>query len=260
MPRVAVCLSGQPRNYRDTFPFIYKHIIEPNSADVFFHTWFDESNLYMEKTHIGRGACDLPKETIEELLFLYRPVAYLVEKPKSFLKPNLNVPDARIEKYIRLNGQTREEGKAHAIKTYLSMLYSIFKANELKEIHATSNGIVYDYVVRIRFDCLPLQPIILEQYNASILHYQDLGHPEGLISDWFNFGSNLIMNVYSSLFLHVEYYNSPSFYPLKDRMPNTLEPSNECGGYCEHMVRDMMTRHSIPSRAINFSLILHPQC
>jgi hypothetical protein len=35
--KVAVCLSGQPRNANDTFGFIMNNIIKPNNADVFIH-------------------------------------------------------------------------------------------------------------------------------------------------------------------------------------------------------------------------------
>jgi hypothetical protein len=262
MTRVAICLSGQPRSYRETFPYIYHHIIQPNNADVFFHTWFDESNLYMEKAHVGRGDCHLPETTVSELVQMYKPKAYLVEKPKPFKKPNLLMNDTRVRNFINMNSQlnhTPQQAQDHAIRQNMSMLYSIFKSNELKETYANENGFVYDYVIRIRFDLVPKVPLVLSQFNPNSLYYQDLGHPDQLISDWVNFGSNLIMNVMSSLYLHLEYYNSIQFYPLSERLPNTLEPSNVCGGWAEYMLRDIIARHNIPSKAVNLECSLHPR-
>lgn len=259
--RVAVCISGQPRNALETFPYIYQHIIQPNNADVFFHTYFDPNNLYMEKTHLNRGECTLDKNIIDQLVHLYKPVCYLVEKPKTFYKPNLIVPSSRIERSRKMNSTvnwTDDEHKRHTVKQMMSMFYSLFKANELKETYANEQGFTYDYVIRIRFDIVPLEPIQCSALDPNKLYFQDLNHPDQLISDWINIGSNLIMNVFSSTYLFLEYYNSFQFYSKEQRLPNTVD-SNESGGYYEHTIRDIMKLHNIPSQGINFKCILHPK-
>lgn len=252
--RIAVCLSGQPRTAVGCFPYIYTNIIKPNNADVFFHTYFDPDNPYMEKTHIGRGDCYLHSNIIEEIIYLYKPVAYLVEKPKNFLKPTLEMSETRLKRSMEFNSNknwSREQHKHHTIKQMMSMFYSIFKANELKENYANENGFVYDYVIRVRFDLLPLTPLDCTLYDPNKIYYLNLGHPDHLISDWINFGSNLVMNIYASIYLHIEYLLSPDFYLLKDRFPSTLEASDTCGGYYEYMVRDIMSLHKIESRTMN---------
>lgn len=259
--KVALCLSGQPRCYRDSFPFIYKNIIEPNNADVFFHTWFDKTDRYMEKIHMDRGACEANENTIEELLILYKPKDYLVEKQREFNKPMLQVNPSRLENILKLNAHRKfdeDQTKKHIIKQHVSMFYSIFKSNELKENYANQNGIVYDVVVRLRFDCIPLVPMQFDSFDPDFLYYHDMGHPDLIISDWINFGSNLIMNVYSSIYLQFEYLNSLKFYPANDRLANTIEPYTVCGGYAEHAIRDMMSLHKIPSRKLNLNCILAP--
>jgi hypothetical protein len=45
MAKVAICISGQPREATLCFPFIYENIIKPNNADVFMHMNFDKENL-----------------------------------------------------------------------------------------------------------------------------------------------------------------------------------------------------------------------
>ena len=258
--KIALCLSGQPRNYREAFPYIYNHIILPNSADVFFHTWFDPNNRYMEKQHLGRGNCEAPEQTVEELVALYNPKAFLVEKPKLFNKPNLVISQKRIEHCRGMNpNMSDEECRVHMIKQHTSMYYSFFKSNELKEHYAHENGIVYDFVIRLRFDCVPLTPIVLESLDPHYLYFQDMGHPDELISDWIHFGSNLIMNVASSVYLHLEYLNKFTYYKQEDRIPNTLEPSDVCGGMYEHTLRDMISLHKIPTRKLKLNCILTPR-
>lgn len=258
--KVAVCISGQPRGARDTFPYIYNNIILPNNADVFFHVNFDSDTLTMEKTHIGRGDCTLDKNIIDDLVQLYKPVAYIVEKPRNFYKPSVIVPEGRLKMSKAYNptvGWSDEEHRYHVLKQIMSMYYSIFKANELKENYSTEKGFTYDYVIRIRFDIVPLEPILCSTLDPRFLYYQDLSQPQGQISDWINIGSNMVMNVYSSIYTHFEYINSFEYFQKDTRLP--CSESDICGGFNEYMLRDMMTLHKIPCLGKNFRCILHPK-
>ena len=260
--KVALCISGQPRNYREAFPFIYNHIIQPNSADVFFHTWFDPDNRYMEKQHLDRGNCEAPENTIQELVALYTPKDYLVEKPKEFKNPSLVISEKRIEYCKGMNkhkNMSDEECRAHMVKQHTSMYYSFFKAVELKENYANQHGIHYDFVIRLRFDVVPYMPIHLHNLDPNFLYYQDMGHPDELISDWINFGSNCIMNVASSIYMQLEYLNVFTYYTKDERLPNTLEPSDVCGGMYEHTLRDMISLHKIPTRRLQLNCNLTPR-
>ena len=257
--RVAVCLSGQPRGALKTFPYIYKNIIEPNNADVFIHMNYDENNRYMEKTHLDNGICICEPEIDKKIIDLYKPIHYLVENPKNMFKPNINFAEKRLENVMKMNKHrnfSRDECKKHIFKQYHSMCYSIYKCNELKETYANENGFVYDYVVRLRFDALPYDPIYILDKDPNFIYYLNLNHPDQLISDWFNFGSNSIMNIYSSIYLNTEYLNSFKFFKKDDRIENTFEPSDICSGYAEFMVRDLMHLYKIPKKPINSNLVL----
>lgn len=260
-PRVALCISGQPRNIRDTFPYIYNHIILPNNADVFFHTYFDPQNTVLEKTHIGRGDCSVDPNVVDELVQLYKPVRYAVEKPRNFERTSLYVPENRIRMSRELNPQTnwdRDQHKKHVLKNMMSMYYSMFKANELKELYSYETGIQYDYVIRARFDLVPLQPILCNTLDPTKLHFHDLGQPEGQMCDWFNIGSNSVMNIFTSVFHSMEYLNSYTYFSRDDRQPNLVE-GQEGGGFNEYLTRDIIHLHKIPTQAHNFQVILHPR-
>lgn len=256
MTKVALCISGQPRNALETFPFIYENIIIPNNADVFIHMNFDSNNTYIEKSHADNGNCKLSSDIDKRVIDLYKPKSVLVEKPKNFKNINFKIPPARLKRSYDMNSKknwSEEQHTEYTIKQLYSMYYSIYKCNELKELYALENNIHYDYVIRIRFDITPKDKLICSQYDPNYIHYLDLNQPDELISDWLNFGSNSIMNVYASLFLHMNYLNTFTFYKKEDRLLNLLEPSDDCGGFSEHMIRDLMHLHKIPNQAIKLN-------
>ena len=56
--RIALCLSGQPRNVRAGWDNLNSTIIQENSnLDIFVHTWWDES--YVGTTFENAYACAL---------------------------------------------------------------------------------------------------------------------------------------------------------------------------------------------------------
>jgi hypothetical protein len=253
MKKVALCISGQPRRALETFPFINENIIKPNNADVFIHMHYDDENLYMEKAHADNGNCILQKGIDKKIIEAYNPKRYLIEPPRNFQNPNIKISEKRLENVKKMNHHKNwsdEQHSNHIIKQLCSMYYSIYKANELKEVYANENGFVYDYVIRIRFDILPLTPILCTDLDPNYIYYLELGQSDELISDWLNIGSNVIMNIFSSLYLNMGYLNTFHYYKQEDRIPNLLEPSEICGGFSEHMLRDLMHLYKIPKQAL----------
>ena len=257
--KIALCIHGQPRKALETYPFIYENIIKPNNADVFIHMNFDKNNLYMEKSHCDNGNCYLQPNIDEQLISLYNPIRYLIEPPKNFSNKIINLSDHRLKSHKRMNAHknwTDDDHKSYIIKQMYSFYYSVYKCNELKELYSLEQNIHYDYIICIRFDLCPKQPIICSNYNPNFIYYLEIGQPDNLISDWFNFGSNAIMNIYSSIFLNVEYLNTFLFLKKQAREENNLEQSDITGGIYEHMLRDLMYFHNIPKQGLqlNFSL------
>jgi hypothetical protein len=255
--KIALCLSGQPRKVLENFPNIKKYIIEPNNADVFIHLNYDKNIQYIEKAHINNGICTYPENIDNIVNNLYSPKRMLVETPKLFNNPNIKLTSSRIANTVKMNNlinMTREEHIIHAKKQWTSMYYSIYKCNELKELYANEHGFVYDYVIRLRFDISPTKILDCSKLDPNYIYYQELNQPDNLISDWINFGSNMIMNVYASVFLNAEYINSFIFFKKEDRLENTIEPSDECAGGSEFNIRDLITLFKIPNKSIDIGL------
>ena len=253
--KVAVCLSGQPRNASQTFPYIYKNIIEPNDADVFMHMNFDSSNKYMEKGHRNNGNCIAEEDIDRKLIELYKPKRVLVEKQKIFQNPNINICEKRLNNSMSMNKTADRRGiRNHDVFCGYSMFYGIYKANELKELYSLENNFVYDYVIRIRYDFMPMEPLICSNYNSQFIHYLNIGQPDNIISDWFNMGSSQIMNCYSSMFLNFEYINSYTIFKksLRKDTGNTCYDNTNCIYGPEHMIRDLMDLFHIQKNGLDF--------
>lgn len=255
--RVALCLSGQPRKALETYPNIYEYLIKPNKADVFIHMNYE--NGYIEKTNMDNGDCMFHDGLDKQVIDLYQPISYLVEKPRDFKKPSFKVPENRIKNIQKMNIHkkwTDEQCKKHFVKQLTSMYYSIYKCNEIKELYSNEQGFTYDYVIRIRFDFCPYTPLYCSILDPTYIHYVEMGQPDRLISDWFNVGNNAIMNVYASLYLQMDYLNTFTYFKNEERSENTLEPSDLCGGMAEYMLRDLMHLHKIPKRSIRWNMSL----
>ena len=255
--KVAVCISGQPRNALLTYPSIKKYLIDTNNADVFMHMHYDENNRYMEKSHADNGKCLLEENIDKQLIDLYQPKKYVIEAPRNFQRPNLVLDEKRLQRSKDMNihkNWTDEEHSKYTIKQITSMYYSIYKANELKELYANENGFVYDYVIRVRFDLELMGPVYCNQLDPRYIHHVWMQQPDEMITDWLNIGSNAIMNIYASQYLNMEYMNSFLYYKHEDRI--SMEPSKKCGGFCEHMTRDIMHLYKIPNKKIHVNVRL----
>lgn len=247
--RVAVCLSGQMRSFRECYPGIYSHIIEPNKADVFIHTWYDEDQLELIAYDTRRTNTTFKKGDDKELIALYKPVAYHIEKPISFKNPSIQLPESYIS---RTKGSIHkecslQEVKDHAIHSTYSMFYSIYKCNEIKEKYAYANNLKYDVVIRLRYDLCVTEHLVCEKYpTMECIYYADLKQPDQLISDWINMGSTSIMNIYASIFLHIEYLSVYTYFKKEHRKENTIYSTEECNWGNEYMIRDIMDLFKIP--------------
>lgn len=264
--KVALLLTGQPRCALETCEIIKKLIIDPNNADVFMHMWYDENDLYMEKAEKDRGETELNIGIDKMLIKFYNPKSFIIEKQKFKNFNNYNndyfkVPEKIITNVNNNPGNkklSREDSKLRLIRySHLSQFYSNYKCNELKELYSLENNVYYDYVIKLRYDCTTQIPLICKNYNPDKIYYQTIGQPDNLISDWFNMGSNEIMNIYASIFLYIKYLNnSNGFYNYNDRQLVTTYNKIESVFTPEYLIRDLMYKLNIPADGINLGFRL----
>jgi hypothetical protein len=214
MGKVALCISGLPRNVKEGFNNIKANLIDPNNPDIFVHTWLemDQPLLYI----------------INEL---YQPIKIMREPRKVFLNKDLELDRMMIS-----------HGQSYARPTFVDMLYSswygVQAANNLKEQYRLANDIVYDYVIRARFDINYNIAIDCSAYDNNVVHICNRALPDhDMVDDRFAFGSNHNMNVYSSGFNFLDYFTK-----IRDTKDGIM-----CG---ETLVYEMLKMGNIENRKI----------
>ena len=135
--RVATCLSGHSRNYKDNFPNM------PFETDYFISSCM-ESGLPNNNTphyisYHSQNSIDTNIADIDHIINLYKPKGQ--EFPFDKFIPN------EMTKY---NGFKTTN---NAFLTHIGMMfYRIYKANLLKKDYEFNNNFKYDFVIRSRFD------------------------------------------------------------------------------------------------------------
>ena len=236
--KVALCLSGQPRVVEVGYQKLKASILDNNDVDVFIHTWFDPDNLSQNSVIPGRESHHLAPNALETLTQLYHPKAMLVEKPKSW-KRSYGFPDKCFTSAWTWGPEV--VGGLDVAKEYISntthcMFYSIMMSNLLKERYATEEDIHYDWVVRNRIDYSPHVGITFDvppEDDTAFYYDHNPDHKDGMIGDWFGFGSNNAMNVYSGVFNNIGQLIRQS--------------NNEVGYWCN----ELLLKHQLINNNIN---------
>jgi hypothetical protein len=148
--KIAICISGQPRNFKQSYESLKLNFLDKYDCDVYFHTW-ETSNF--ESTNFGVGAYrfSVDENGYDELVELYKPKNFILEKPIVFDASGYTCPIWR-----------------QPLNNTLSMYYSIYKSFQLIDGD-------YDYVVRTRFDIdyskfdiqFPDDGVILPEWNTD---------------------------------------------------------------------------------------------
>lgn len=181
--KIAICISGQARNFKQSYESLKTHLLDKYDCDIYFHTW---KSINFESTNFGFGnnIYSLTDNDYKDLIQLYKPKNYIIEKPIVFDASEYKCPIWR-----------------QPLNNTLSMFHSIYKSIQLIEE-------TYDYVIRTRFDLdyskfnleLPQEGIILPEWNTDV-RVKDRGH-----YDVFAIGKQQDMDVYSKVFSNIISY------------------------------------------------------
>jgi hypothetical protein len=247
--RIALCFSGEPRFIDECQPLITSNIIEPNGIeDIFVHTWYDESRsekqLYSTDVSSFSNEATIKKNCIQRIEELYSPKGILVESPRNFINSSLNWGNS-INRYYGGGSKscTVEEFQKIKINNMYSFMYSNMKSILLKKEYELEHDLIYDMVIRFRFDNIPREKVSIADLDPSLLYYQDMGQPDNMISDWINFSSSRNMDLYSSIFLNIEYLATKSLEKYNAYSPESL-------------IREMCETFSIPTMGKRFGITI----
>lgn len=167
--KVALCFAGQPRYLQDCWPSIKQYLVQPNRADVFFHTWASHPKQSTGWFH--NQDVRWPVLSEEQLLQMLQPKAYILE-------PQI---EWDISSYPRTHTSTF---------TVMSFLYSISRCHQLY------NPLDYDYVIHSRMDLEFHAPVELVNLDTDTVYmeYRDTS------GDQFAYGYSDAMQRFSKVF------------------------------------------------------------
>ena len=138
---IALCLSGQPRFYKEGFSYI-KDYIKKYDMDVFFHTWWSKENIgnQYEKAPWRPPSVNellIKDNVLDNLVDMYKPKNYICDSVKKFSTDRIF--------------ETGYDNKL-AYSNIKSTFYSMKQVVSLKMKYEYDNNIKYDFVIHTRFD------------------------------------------------------------------------------------------------------------
>lgn len=173
-PRLALCLSGQPRSYNKSYHYIKQNLLDHYNVDTFIHSWKPNGLNKLIGIH-------------ENLQMYYNPRYMHFEEPlDSTINSDMMVPNA-----------------SHPANFCTSMLYSIYRADSYRIWHECRKNAKYDFVIRSRFDLALNKLIDFGSLEKGVLYVsKDIEGPS-LLNDQFAIADSDTMNIYSSTFLYL---------------------------------------------------------
>jgi hypothetical protein len=181
--KIALCISGLSRPYKESFDSLYKHIISKLNPDIFISTWQDLNNNAFNE--------------------LYKP---LIFESEIYNEETFN-------RFVNFESYVNKFG--FFPKNLLPMYYKIYKANLLKTSHENFTKEKYDLVIRTRSDLLysnDITSIEIEECLANkslVFCRKDTEHDSTYNEiDWcwdqFAFGSSFAMDIYSNTINNID--------------------------------------------------------
>ena len=179
-PKLALCLSGQPRSYFDAYQYVKKNLLNQFDVDVFVHSWKSNNVLVQLKIY-------------EEIKAIYSPVLMLFDSPLSEdTNSDLTVPNA-----------------SHPAHFCTSMFYSIHKSDHFRIVSEISFKKKYDFVIRTRFDHALNTVIDFNKLQPGKVYVsKDTDGPNPLLNDQFAIADPETMKIYSSTYLFLRHHYS----------------------------------------------------
>jgi hypothetical protein len=153
---IAICLFGQPRDYKYGYTCItnFMNNNNNNKYDFFFHCWIDDNIEYETSPwrEIYNKTLFIENQNIvkNDINQLYKPISYLYEKPLDKNKETYLIEMEYIQQSIAYKNSI--QSKKNNIYNTISQIYSRNKVKDLFETYITNTKTNYDIVITTRFD------------------------------------------------------------------------------------------------------------
>lgn len=194
--KIALCISGQMRTYKNCYDLLYKNILVPLNPDVFIHTWSNSGVSNKVKSGIDRESRDISESVLHEM---YTPEMMVIEDFEAGFTDSIDgisVPEI-----------LKEHEPLH-YKGSLPMYYKMYQCNELKKTYESTNNFEYDRVIRMRPDLAFYEhfPDVLFGIDDYLWHSDLMIDQSFQVSDKLAFGNSKVMDYYTSVYRMLKKY------------------------------------------------------
>lgn len=246
-PRVAVCIAGQLRSYRQTWPGSRTALSDCDTT-VFVSTW--------ENTGLAFGVHDsadrlLPVSVQQRLpLSMRRRTTFEGCLPRVFSAMTRTSSVSRDElveffgtPFVRVHDEALFESRhcedrpgLRHLDTYnqAKMFFTITDANSMKSAFELENGLIFDAVLRLRPDreLTSLGDGDLERVMGTRSLLSDYLHPGG-VGDQFLLSSSEVADIYGDIWPCLDAWGSPDYFP------------GASGLFAENLVAEHVIAHGV---------------
>lgn len=220
---IAICVSGSIRYPELGLKSINKII--PKDIKIFIHTWKNvKSGKFLKTIHRLKE-----KEGIKEMIDTdFNLLQYPYEKLQVDDFSEIYDDFKSLYNSLKFNCYGRDD------VGILSMYYSIYQANKLKCEYEDNNNIIFDRVIRMRFDSDFInESLDLKKTISLDLCIPDTRFDYSGINDQFAIGSSQVMDIYSNVYQDI----------------HELTQCQYCG---EEILKQQLDRHNIIPTRIKF--------
>lgn len=243
--KIALCLSGYLRTFKDCYPSILENVIQDNDCDIFIHTYDkvgvskgwkkpETGELYTEPTINGpyaEGYREFRPKCTEDI-----DIQFLETIP--YIKTIVTERLEDIHHLFIKNFTNKGVSIFSNINEIANVIYKIYKCNELKKEYEKEHNFKYDLVIRTRGDQVftkrisydfPKNKILMNSYHVGdedFVNHVKGGGEELCLSDRFAAGSSENIDYLSDLYLYIEEYfskNQITFSPIEQLLRIHLE-------------------------------------
>lgn len=190
--RIALCISGQMRTYRECFASHDRNLLQPLAPDVFIHTWSNTGASWKDADRYGGTDLD-----DEDLRRRYNPRELISETFTRGLNEHyrgVSVPEA-----LRY-------AEPQIYKSTIPLFYKIHQCNELKKGVEKKEG-RYDVVIRLRPDLMLLDTPKIRKIEEGVLYFNRYAlDTRYQVSDKFLYGDSSTMDAFASLWQLLNHY------------------------------------------------------
>lgn len=210
--KIALCFSGQPRFIEEVAPSIKENVIGDYDVDIFAHLWFDDGLQSKPYKYGGSGKWKdqrISSDAINKFVEIYNPKKILIQSSKKFLDSNLSdnyLASLKRYKWGAIDNPEEPNFNVRDVNNIISYYYSLQKVNTLKKEYEYDNDFKYDIVIKIRTDSIVHNKISYESFPKDKIYYSgNQNQPDGMINDWFNFGSSKVMDPFMNAFCVIDH-------------------------------------------------------